>query len=64
MLASTQALRGNPMPLWLRHETKAVFIPSPSCIPKGMPAVCFSKDTTGTHIHTKHSSPGTAAGIL
>lgn len=39
-------------------------IPSSSCIPKGMPAAQVSKDTPGTHILTKHSSPRTAAGIL
>lgn len=39
-------------------------IPSPSCIPKGMPAARLSKDTSGTHIHTKHSSLRTAVGIL
>lgn len=39
-------------------------IPSPFCIPKGKPAARFSKDTPGTHIHTKHSSLRTAAGIL
>lgn len=39
-------------------------IPSPSCIPKGTPAARFSKDTSGTHFCTKHSSPRTAAGIL